>query len=62
LKKILLLIFCAAGLVCAGRDAAAFKLDGDKWTLNRGVMMHLSLGGFQPLQDGFNSFNDVAAD
>ena len=61
LKKILLLLSCAAGLLWAGRDAAAFKIDGDKWTLNRSVMMHLSLGGPQPLQDGFNSFNDSAA-
>lgn len=62
LKKILLLLISAVALLYAGRNASAFTVDGNKWTLNRSVMMHLSLGGFQPLQDGFTSFNDSAAD
>ena len=61
-KKSLLPLFFAFALLFAGRDASAFKVDGDKWTPNRGVMMHLSLGGFRALQDGYNSFNDSAAD
>jgi len=43
-------------------SAFAFKTGGKKWTLNRTVVMHLSLGGFRPLQDGFTSFNQSAAD
>jgi hypothetical protein len=62
LKKIPLLLLCALLLLGGAINAFAFKLDGDKWTLNRSVMMHLSLGGPQPLQDGFNSFNESAAD
>ena len=62
LKKILLLLLCALLLLGGVNIASAFKVDGDRWTANRGVMMHLSLGGFQPLQDGFTSFNDAAAD
>ena len=63
LKKILLsLSVCVLLLLGSAINAGAFKLDGDKWTLNRSVMMHLSLGGPQPLQDGFNSFNESAAD
>jgi len=41
--------------------AMAFKLDATKWTLNRTVVMHLSLGGAQFLQDGSSSFNESAA-
>ena len=42
--------------------AEAFAAGGDRWTLNRTVVMHLSLGGPQLLSDGFNSFNASAAD
>ena len=59
LKKTLLL--CALALLIVRPDASAFKTDSEKWTLNRGVMMHLSLGGPSPLQDGYQSFNDSAA-
>jgi hypothetical protein len=34
---------------------------GKRWTLNRTVVMHLSLGGPRTLQDGFPSFNESAA-
>ena len=60
-KKSLLLAIVFA-LLFTGRNLSAFKVDGDKWTANRSVMMHLSLGGFRALQDGYNSFNDSAAD
>ena len=49
-------------VVFAGRIARAFSLEGEKWTLNRTVVMHLSLDGPGPLQDGFGSFNESAAD
>ena len=62
LKKILPLLLGALLLLGGVNIASAFKVDGDKWTLNRSVLMHLSHGGFQPLQDGFTSFNDSAAD
>ena len=42
--------------------ALAFDKGSSKWTLNRTVVMHLSLGGFRQLQDGFTSFNASAAD
>ena len=61
-KRKLHLLVLAAVLFCAGRAAVAFKVDGDKWTLNRTVTMHLSLGGPTSLQDGFTSFNESAAD
>ena len=62
LKKTLLPLVCAALRLGGAINAAAFALDSDRWTANRSVMMHLSLGGPQPLQDGFGSFNDSAAD
>ena len=42
--------------------ALAYSTDGDHWTYNRTVVMDLSLGEPRPLQDGFNSFNESAAD
>ena len=42
--------------------ALAFDASDSKWTLNRTVVMHLSLGGPRQLQDGFTSFNASAAD
>ncbi len=40
-----------------------YVLEGKKWTLNRTVVMHLSLGN-EPMRftDGFTSFNQSAAD
>ena len=50
-------------VVCyTGRQALAFKTDGKKWTANRTVLLHLSLGAGRQLQDGFTSFNQSAAD
>jgi hypothetical protein len=48
--------------VCSTATTRAYKLDGKKWTINRNVVMHLSLGGSVLLQDGFHSFNESAAD
>ncbi|HSH39434.1 MAG TPA: matrixin family metalloprotease [Chthoniobacterales bacterium] len=62
MKKPLFLLTLLALLVCAASQSFAFKISGERWTRNRSVMMHLSLGEFQPLQDGFTSFNDSAAD
>ena len=50
----------AVALIAAG-STFAFTTHTDRWTLNRTVVMHLSLGG-GPLQDGFPSFDDSAAD
>lgn len=44
------------------RAALAYSASGEHWTLDRNVVMHLSLGGPHQLQDGFASFNDSAAD
>ena len=62
LKKIPLLLVCALLLLGGVNISSAYKTDSERWTANRSVMMHLSLGGFQQLQDGFTSFNDSAAD
>lgn len=47
--------FCATTL-------PAYVADTARWTLNRTVTMHLSLGGPIALSDGFSSFNQSAAD
>lgn len=49
-------------VACYPGDALAFKTDGKKWTANRTVLLHLSLGSGHQLQDGFTSFNESAAD
>ncbi len=38
----------------------AYVLEGESWTLNRTVVMQLSLGGNRTLSDGSTSFNQVA--
>ncbi|MEP6955209.1 MAG: matrixin family metalloprotease [Chthoniobacterales bacterium] len=43
-------------------NSRAYVLEDTKWTLNRTVLVHLSLGGPIPLSDGFQSFNQSAAD
>lgn len=48
-------------MLCAA-NARAYKLESSRWTANRTVLMHLSLGGPAVLQDGFTSFNQSAAD
>jgi hypothetical protein len=40
----------------------AYVFEKEKWTLNRTVVMQLSLGGSQQLSDGSTSFNQVAQD
>jgi hypothetical protein len=42
--------------------AAAYVLEGESWTLDRTVVMQLSLGGNRTLSDGFTSFNQSAQD
>ncbi len=39
-----------------------YVLENGHWTYNRTVVMNLSLGGPQQLQDGFTSYNQSAAD
>jgi len=52
-----------AALACIGAgNSSAYVLSTEKWTLNRTVVMHLSLGGTVALDDGFTSFNQSAAD
>jgi hypothetical protein len=52
----------AALLLCCVAPAFGFVTDGGKrWTLNRTVVMHLSLGAPRFLQDGSPSFNESAA-
>ncbi|MDQ3313733.1 MAG: matrixin family metalloprotease [Verrucomicrobiota bacterium] len=58
-KLFLLLTLAPLALV---QHAFAYIAKGDHWTLNRHVVMHLSLGGSSPLVDGFTSFNQSAAD
>lgn len=62
-KTILRCVALAAALlsICPPR-AFSYAIETAKWTLNRTVPMHLSLGGPQQLSDGFQSFNDSAAD
>lgn len=51
------------GLVLAtAAPAYGYVAEGIKWTLNRTVSMHLSLGPPGTLSDGFASFNQSAAD
>jgi hypothetical protein len=42
--------------------AGAYTLEGNSWTLDRTVVMQLSLGGPEQLLDGFTSFNQSAQD
>jgi hypothetical protein len=53
---------CFAALLFTATNAGAYAVETAKWTLNRTVSMHLSLGEPQSLSDGFSSFNDSAAD
>jgi hypothetical protein len=47
-----------AALLSIGAPAFGYSLEGPKWTLNRTVSMHLSLGGPKALADGSASFNE----
>ncbi|MEO7723377.1 MAG: matrixin family metalloprotease, partial [Chthoniobacterales bacterium] len=50
-------------LACLGVPSLfAFSLEGESWTLNRTVVMQLSLGAAKTLGDGSSSFNQVAED
>ncbi|MFN2509099.1 MAG: DVUA0089 family protein, partial [Chthoniobacterales bacterium] len=57
-----LALLLLAVALCPSRSTFAFAADGQHWTFNRTVVMHLSLGGSRQLQDGFTSFNKSAAD
>jgi hypothetical protein len=46
----------------AARISHGYALEGQRWTQNRTVMMNLSLSRVGILQDGFQTFNDSAAD
>lgn len=50
-----------ATLLVSG-ELPAFTTSSKRWTPNRTVVMHLSLGGPVPLEDGFTSFNASAQD
>lgn len=51
-----------ATLLLTAAHAFSYVAGAAKWTLNRTVTMHLSLGAPRPLSDGFASFNASAAD
>ena len=53
-----------ASLTLAVSASYGYVLEGQSWTLDRTVVMQLSLGGQlpSPLMDGFNSFNESAQD
>ena len=55
------LLCCVVALAVAGRSHG-YTFEGDSWTLNRTVVMQLSLGGPAALSDGFTSFNESALD
>ena len=50
----------AVGLCFFAGSLRAYVLEGEKWTLDRTVVLQLSLGGNQNLSDGSTSFNQVA--
>lgn len=58
---VLMLCICTAIAAFTANSSSAFSLLGGKWTLNRTVVMHLSLGPPRMLSDGFASFNESAA-
>lgn len=58
---VLVLCICTIIAAFAANSSSAFVLLGGKWTLNRTVVMHLSLGPPRMLSDGFASFNESAA-
>ncbi len=58
---VLMLSTCTAIAAFTANSSSAFSVLGGKWTLNRTVVMHLSLGAPRTLSDGFASFNDSAA-
>ncbi len=53
--------FCIAlGFCLLASSLRAYVLEGEKWTLDRTVVMQLSLGENRTLSDGSTSFNQVA--
>ena len=55
-------LLLAGALLTTPHPAFAYRTHDDRWTLNRTVLMHLSLNGAGPLQDGSPSFDDSAAE
>lgn len=51
---------CIALLLLSVNSLFGYALEGESWTLNRTVVLQLSLGDSQPLSDGSTSFNQVA--
>jgi len=56
------LIFLAVFAGLFAPRAQSFVLETEPWTADRTIVMQLSLGGPQPLIDGFASFNESARD
>ncbi|MGI8480942.1 MAG: matrixin family metalloprotease [Chthoniobacterales bacterium] len=56
-------LFVALSLLGSHAALLGFALNGDTWTRNRTVVMHLSLPAWNtPLIDGFKNFGESAAD
>ena len=52
--------FIAVGLCLFAGSLRAYVLEAEKWTLDRTVVLQLSLGGNRTLSDGSTCFNQVA--
>ncbi|MDP9253541.1 MAG: matrixin family metalloprotease, partial [Verrucomicrobiota bacterium] len=60
--KVKILLSIAVGVFLVQLAALGYVLEGQSWTLDRTVVMQLSLGGPRSLSDGFTSFNQSAQD
>ena len=54
--------FLCSLFLLGSQSLFGFALEGQSWTLNRTVVMQMSLGGPQTLSDGFASFDQSAQD
>ena len=57
-----LTVLCVSVLLLGSQTLFGYALEGESWTLDRTVVMQLSLGPPRALLDGFASFNDSAQD
>ena len=55
-------VLCVSLLFLGSQTLFGYALEGESWTLDRTVVMQLSLGPPRALLDGFASFNDSAQD
>ncbi len=55
-------VLCVSLLFFGSQTLFGYALEGESWTLDRTVVMQLSLGPPRALLDGFASFNDSAQD